>query len=294
MKGHFSVSSNTKNLHWLEVVETLSVIGFISSLIAYVVFQQFVLAAIPLSLFAVLNLMNRRRLLDLLDQSNQTTSTQLVQKDVATEVQLATLTEQLAEVRQLTTDLGQSINHLPITQFMQENDAIRTQLATLNTKLAEVQRLSTNLGKSTSHLQDYTQILGKEQTKIANKVSCLREIEICSQIIRINSNDANAYYNRGSLYQRLGYKEAAIWDYTEAIRIIPSHAKAYHARGLTRANLGDKKGAVEDLREAAKQFFEAEDILNYQTARELSKKFHELIPSRVDASEKVVAECLFS
>jgi tetratricopeptide (TPR) repeat protein len=116
-----------------------------------------------------------------------------------------------------------------------------------------------------------------------------------NQTIRINPDNANAYYNRGLTYQHLGNKNVAIGDYTEAIRINPSYAEAYHSWGLARADLKDKKGAVEDLREAAKLFFDAGDIANYQTARDLSKKFHELsLQPGTDASEEVTVECLFA
>lgn len=247
--------SGSKNFHWLDIVETLSVLGSIGGSIASVVSQQVVFTSIPLSLAVGLNLINRRRLLDSIDQSNQTTIAQLTQKNVGTQTELGTLTEQLAQAQQLTTDLG--------------------------------------LGAS--NLQDYIQVLRREQTEIAGMVDCLREIEICTQNIRISPNDTKAYYNRGLTYQHLENKAAAIGDYTEAIRINPSYAEAYRDRGLARADLGNRKGAVEDLREAAKLFFEAGNIANYQMARDLSKEFHELSSqSRTDAPEEVAVEYLFS
>lgn len=122
----------------------------------------------------------------------------------------------------------------------------------------------------------------------------MREIETCTQNIRINPNYAEAYYKRGIAYQNLGEKQGAIGDYTEAIRINPSYADAYCNRGLIRADLGDKKGGVEDLREAAKFFFEEGDIARYQKARDLSKNFHELSSqSMTDAFEEVAVGRLF-
>lgn len=252
MQEHLKAPSNIKNYQWLEIVETLSMVGSIGGSIASVISQQVVFASIPLSLSVALNLVNRRRLLDEINQSNQTAIAQIVQESGETQVKLGTLTEQLAEVQQLTITLDQGTNNL----------------------------------------QDYTQSLHNEQTKIAALVGCLQEIETCTQTIRANPKYAQAYYNRGLTYQRLGDKEGAIGDFNEAILINPSYAQAYHTRGLVRADLGDKKGAVEDLREAAKHFFEEGDIANYQTARFLSKNLHDL--NRTNASEEVAVERLFS
>jgi tetratricopeptide (TPR) repeat protein len=270
MQGRLKVPPNT---NWLDIVEILSVLGSIGGSIASVVTQQVVFASIPLSLSVTLNLVNRRRLLDETNQSNQTAIAQLVQEN---------------------NEIKQS-NQTAIASFVQQNGETQTKLATLTEQLAEVQQLTSTLGQDTSNLENYTQSLHNEQTKIVELVGYLQEIETCTQTIRINPNYAETYYNRGIIYQRLGDKEGAIGDYTQAIRINPSYAQAYHTRGLARADLGDKKGALNDLREAAKHFFEEGDIANYQIARDLSKKFHELSSQpRTDAPEQVAVECLFS
>jgi len=258
MEGYLKEKSNIKDYQWQDIEEILSVLGSIGGSIASVVTQQVVFASIPLSLSIALNLVNRRHILDSIHQNNQTAITQLREESreqsTETRFRFGTLTEQLAQIQQLTTDLGQG--H--------------------------------------SNLQDYTQNLHQEQKKIADIVSCLREIETCTQNIRINPNYAEAYYNRGIAYQNLGEKQGAIGDYTEAIRINPSYADAYYNRGLIYADLGDKKGGVEDLREAAKLFFEEGDIASYQKARDLSKNFHELSSqSTTDAFEEVAVGRLF-
>lgn len=286
--------SGLNNSHWLDIVENLSLLSAISGSIASVVFQQIGFASIPLSLSVGLNLMNRRRLLDATDQSGQAAIAQLRQEGVETQTKFGTLAEQL---QQRTTDLGhgQDTSNQAIAQLQEENVGTQAKLGTLTEQLAQAQQQTTDLGQGASNLQDYTHILHNEQTKVAEMVGCLREIETCTQRIRINPNDAKAYYSRGLNYQHLENKEAAIGDYTEAIRINFSYAEACHARGLARADLGDKKGAVEDLREAAKLFFEEGDIAKYQTARDLSKKFHELSSqTKTDASEEVAVESLFS
>ncbi len=309
MQGRLKVRSNLNKYHWLEIVEILSCLGSIGGSIASVVSQQVAFASIPLSLSVTLNLVNRRLLLDSINHSNQTTVAQIIQENVQTQAKVGTLIEQLVEVQQLTTELGQDISDLqddikvlskeqkeiPVTHIIQENVETRSKLGILTEQIAELQQLTTNSAQGTSNLQEYTQSLSKEQTEIANAVGYLREIETYSQAIRINPNSANAYYNRGLSYQRLGDQEGAIGDYTNSIRINPSYAEAYHTRGLARADLGDKKGAVQDLRTAAKLFFDQGDIAKYETAREVSKNFHE--PSsqpEPEVAEKVALESLFS
>jgi len=300
MEGYLKEKSNIKDYQWQDIVEILSVLGSIGGSIASVVTHQVVFASIPLSLSVTLNLVNRRQLLDSIHQSNQTAITQLREESreqsTETRVRLGTLTEQLADVQQLTTDLGQGHSSLEnyTTQLGKESEETQVKLGTLSEQLVEVQQLTTDLDQGNSNLQDYTQSLHQEQKKIADLLSCLREIETCTQTIRINPNYAEAYYNRGIAYQNLGEKQGAIGDYTEAIRINPSYADAYYNRGLIYADLGDKKGGVEDLREAAKFFFEEGDIASYQKARDLSKNFHELSSqSTTDAFEAVAVGRLF-
>lgn len=48
--------------------------------------------------------------------------------------------------------------------------------------------------------------------------------------IRVNPQDANAYYNRGRLFQRLHQNDQALADYAEATRIKPNHLNANYYR----------------------------------------------------------------
>lgn len=70
------------------------------------------------------------------------------------------------------------------------------------------------------------------------------------QAIRINSQFAEAYNNRGNAKDLLGRHEEAIADYDEAIRINPQIAQAYYNRGKTKDVLGRHKEAIADYNEA--------------------------------------------
>lgn len=293
--------SNHKSHRLIEVVEILSVIGSVGGSIASVVTQQIVFASIPLSLAVALNLVNRRQV-NSIAQTNQSVVAQLLQENLETQAKFGTLTEQLAEVQQLTTGLDQGIqqhiqsllNNQTVSVYPNRSED-RVEVEASTEQIVELQGLITDLSQRSSHLQHHTQLLRKGQTKISKIVGWLREIETCNQTIRSNPNSAHAYYSRGLSYQRLGVQDGAIEDYNQAIRLNSCYAEAYYARGVLSAALKDKKGAVKDLREAAELFFEEGNIINYQKARDLSKKFHELsLQSRTDTFEEVAVESLFA
>ena len=55
--------------------------------------------------------------------------------------------------------------------------------------------------------------------------------------IRLNPDDADAYYNRGVAKGKLGQHFAAIADYDIAIRLNPDYADAYNNRGYAKSLL---------------------------------------------------------
>ncbi|GHV06923.1 hypothetical protein AGMMS50229_12670 [Campylobacterota bacterium] len=71
-----------------------------------------------------------------------------------------------------------------------------------------------------------------------------------TQAIKIDPNDAKAYYNRGNSYFELADYKKAIADYTQAIKIDPNHADAYNNRGNSYGKLYNYKKATKDARKA--------------------------------------------
>jgi tetratricopeptide (TPR) repeat protein len=84
--------------------------------------------------------------------------------------------------------------------------------------------------------------------------------------LRINPNDALAYYDRGIVRVRLGEFQGAIADYSEALRINPNSAAAYQNRGVARRESGDKPGAIQDFQKAADLFQQQGDKDSYEKA----------------------------
>ncbi len=302
MQENLQVPLNNQKYQWLDMVETVSIIGSVGGAIASVVINQVALASIPLSVSVLLNVVNRRKLLDSMEQGNLAALTQVIEENVQTQNKLETLTKQIAEVEQINNkkygeaqanltlqneqlqqlitnfSQGQALNKQDNLLLRQEHSETQVKLEALNEQLEQLEQRTDKL------VQEQNNSLLKEQAKIARTVDALREIETCTQSIRINPiSSANAFYNRGLNYQNLGDREAAIGDYTEAIRTNSHYAEAYQTRGLIYADLGDKKAALKDLREAARLFFESGEIDKYQIARDLSKKFHDMDTS--DGSE---------
>ncbi len=114
-----------------------------------------------------------------------------------------------------------------------------------------------------------------------------------SQAILLNPNNADFYYERGSILGKLGDKEGAIRDFDNAILRNPHYAQAYLKRGGMSIDLGldqrvtDSRGvyfrtvdfrvrnsrAILDLRTARDLFAQQGDREGYQTANSLIQHF---------------------
>ena len=64
-------------------------------------------------------------------------------------------------------------------------------------------------------------------------------IEGCNLAIEENSEDAEAYNNRGLVWQNQGNYDKAIADFSETIRLDSLHAEAYNNRGFCWSKKGD-------------------------------------------------------
>jgi serine/threonine protein kinase len=83
-----------------------------------------------------------------------------------------------------------------------------------------------------------------------------------NQAIKLNSDDAVAYYNNGVDKYNLGDNQGAIKDFNQAIQINPDYANAYYDRGSAKSNLGDKLGAIKDYNQAIQINTDDADLYN--------------------------------
>lgn len=73
-----------------------------------------------------------------------------------------------------------------------------------------------------------------------------------NKAIMLNPQNAEAYFNRGNVYDELGDYKQAVTDYNKAIKLNPIYADAYLNRGFAYNNLGKLNKAVADIKKAAK------------------------------------------
>jgi tetratricopeptide (TPR) repeat protein len=71
-----------------------------------------------------------------------------------------------------------------------------------------------------------------------------------NEAIRLNHDDALAYYDRGLIYSNKGDPDRAIADFSDAVRLNPTYAFAFQSRGFAYYNKGDDNRAIADYNEA--------------------------------------------
>lgn len=71
-----------------------------------------------------------------------------------------------------------------------------------------------------------------------------------NQAIRLKPDFAEAFYNRGAAYGGLGQRARAIKDYNQVIRLKPDFAGAFYDRGVVYYQLGQYSKVIEDFSQA--------------------------------------------
>ena len=77
-----------------------------------------------------------------------------------------------------------------------------------------------------------------------------RAIEDYSTMIKLTPNDAEVYNDRGNTYRNKSYYTCAIEDYTQAIQLNPRFAEAYNNRGSAYFQKGETDPAIKDFDKA--------------------------------------------
>ncbi|MDR1091863.1 MAG: tetratricopeptide repeat protein [Prevotella sp.] len=78
----------------------------------------------------------------------------------------------------------------------------------------------------------------------------MQTLNACSEIIKLDSKDGMAYYNRGSIYSNMGLYEKALQDLNKTIELMPGYAGAYNNRGLVRKKTEHYGEALDDFSKA--------------------------------------------
>ena len=69
----------------------------------------------------------------------------------------------------------------------------------------------------------------------------------CTAAIRLDAKNAKAYNNRGLAYAKKGNLDKAIADFSKAVRLNPKYADAYHNRSVAYREKGDLVKSAEDV-----------------------------------------------
>lgn len=75
-------------------------------------------------------------------------------------------------------------------------------------------------------------------------------IRCYTEALRLDPDNANAYFNRGWERSHKNDFDGAVEDYTQVLRLNPDWEQAYSKRALVRSQKGDIEGAVGDYTEA--------------------------------------------
>lgn len=274
-----NLTGNHKSHAWLDIVETLSVVGSVGGSIAAAVTNQVALASIPLSVSVMLNLVNRRMQLEAMTKNQQSAIAQLIQEDVKTLAKVDANSEQIADLQQLTFDYKQvrsnvqqnadsiQSNKQAIAQIVQQQAETEARLIHIN---AQIEQLLQDSSSFASSIPEHAELLQSSQLAIAellqNKVEHgtkfkklaaeLAEIqEIIPVLVEGNSNLTD-YRRLQDLYEeQLEVVKKVdclreIETQTQAIWVSPNKADSYYQRGLNYQGIGNKEGSLVDFTEA--------------------------------------------
>ena len=111
-----------------------------------------------------------------------------------------------------------------------------------------------------SAIEDYTRLLRlnpNDATAYFRRGDAYFDLEDYSEAIadytqslQLNPNDPKAYFNRAIAHFKLGDYRESIEDYTQSLHLNPNDATAYISRGHARSKIKDYSGAIEDYKKA--------------------------------------------
>lgn len=181
-----------------------------------------------------------------------------------------------------------------------QGDELSSQMADLENAIAFLQSITSDLSHQVEAQQHNSQSLASQTENVEELLEVLREIDAITQTISAQPNVAESFYQRGLVrkqLKRIEDQQIALKDFSQTIQLEPTHAGAYFERGVLQSELAHKQGAVDDLHTAAKLYFEAGQLDQYEQARDLSQTLHDLVDSSAisdETAEQILVENLFS
>jgi tetratricopeptide (TPR) repeat protein len=135
--------------------------------------------------------------------------------------------------------------------------------------IAHIATHSSNLPIPTTNLAEDYNYQGIAKFELGDSQGAIVDFD---RAIRIDPQDAIAYYNRGLAKFELGDNQGAIVDFDRVIAIDPQDAEAYSNRGAVKLALGNKQGAIADLTKGAQLFRQKGKMADYEKIIELIRR----------------------
>jgi tetratricopeptide (TPR) repeat protein len=117
--------------------------------------------------------------------------------------------------------------------------------------------------------QDSAEELAQQGDDQHSRGDYLGAIDILSQALALNPNDANAYNNRAAAYRELYEYQQALPDVNKAIQLNPNFADAYWNRALIYSGLDNWENALADFKKAAELFCQQGDSFYCKETRKI-------------------------
>ena len=133
---------------------------------------------------------------------------------------------------------------------------------------------------SDSHLNSALSFLENEQYESARRQF--------NMAIRLNPDNANAFYNRGVLHSKLKQYQAAISDFTKVIRIDPDNANAFYIRGMSYWDAGEYQTALSDFTMAIE--LDADTALTYRCRADVYRSLGQTADADADDAKAQAIE----
>ena len=165
------------------------------------------------------------------------TATEQVKKATS---QVAIATEQAETAKKQADDAKEQAKKAEIA--LEEIEALKRQVDAIQTKINEDKEKAEQAAKAAKVSQLFAEAFNEKDSS--------RAIELYTQLLALNPDNAKAYNNRGIVKSDLGDKSGALSDYDKAIELKPDYAIAYNNRGWLKIGQDDLTGALSDYDKA--------------------------------------------
>ncbi len=146
-------------------------------------------------------------------------------------------------------------------------------VADLNLALVQLPSMSPSL------LADIYTDRGLARFELADYQAAMQDFSLA---IRLNPQDARAYYNRGCTCFLHGDYHNAISNFTTSLQLNPDNSQAYVNRGIARHQLGYQQAAIQDLQQASKNFITQKNQAAYQKTIHCIEQIQQILVSNFE------------